>query len=100
MKKGNVILKIKWTDEERTEVGYNSKTLNAIFSAVDVDVLKLISTCMVAKDVWLILETNFERTSKVRLQRLQLLTSQFEQLKMDENETIGKFNSRLCDISN
>lgn len=34
------------------------------------------------------------------MQRLQILTTQFEQLMMEETESIGDFNSRLCDISN
>lgn len=58
--KGKVILKVDWSDEERAEAGHNSKALNAIFSAVDVNVFKLISTCLVAKDAWVILETTFE----------------------------------------
>lgn len=98
--KGKIILKSNWTDSERTEAGFNSKALNAIFSAVDINVFKLISTCRTAREAWLILETNFEGTSKVRLQRLQLLTSKFEALKMDESETIGEFNAKLRDISN
>lgn len=98
--KENIIQKSKWTDEERVEACFISKAQHAIFYAVDVDVYKLISTCLDVGDVWLILETNFEGTSKVRLQILQLLTTPFEHLKMEENETIGEFNSRLCEISN
>lgn len=98
--KENIIMESKQTGEERVEASFNSKTQHAIFYAVDVDVYKLISTCLDVKDARLILETNFEGTSKVRLQRLQLLTTPFEHLKMEENETIGEFNSRLCDIFN
>lgn len=82
------------------EVSFNSNALNAIFSTVDVDAFKLISTCLIAKEAWQILETNFEGTNKVRLQWLQLLTTKFEEIRMEESKTIGDFNSKLCDIEN
>jgi hypothetical protein len=34
------------------------------------------------------------------MSKLQLLTTKFENLKMDEDETISKFNTRLRDIEN
>ena len=98
--KGVTIAKFLWTADQLSLAGANSKALNAIFSAVDVEVFKLISTCLTAKEAWDILQINFEGTNKVRLQRLQLLTSKFENLKMEDNEDIASFNSKLCDIAN
>ena len=41
---------------------------------------------------------------KVRLPlnslNFQILTTRFENLRMQESETISEFNSRLCDITN
>ena len=42
----------------------------------------------------------YEGTNTIRLSRLQLLTTKFENLKMREEETIGESNARLCDIAN
>ena len=91
---------IEWTTEEDRLANSNSKALNAIFSAVDVHQFKLISTCEVAKEAWEILETAHEGTKAVRLSKLQILTSRFENLGMKEDESISQFNSRLCDIAN
>ena len=41
-----------------------------------------------------------EGTKAVRLLKLQILTSRFENLRMKEEESISEFNSRLCDIAN
>ena len=60
----------------------NSQALNAIFSAVDAHPFKLISKCEVAKEAWEILETANEGTKAVRISKLQILTSRFENLIM------------------
>jgi hypothetical protein len=62
--------------------------------------LRLINTCTVAKEAWKILQTAHEGTSKVRMSKLQLLNTKFENLKIDEDETILEFNARLHDIAN
>ncbi|KAA0046158.1 gag-pol polyprotein [Cucumis melo var. makuwa] len=49
---------------------------------------------------WDILEVAFEGTSKVKISRLQILTSHFEVLQMTEEETIVEFNVRVLDIAN
>lgn len=41
-----------------------------------------------------------EKTSKVRMPRLQLRNTKFENMKMFEEETIIEFNVCLCDFSN
>jgi hypothetical protein len=89
-----------WSVEEETESVGNSKALNALFNGVDRNMFKLINTCTKAKQAWEILQTAHEGTSKVRMSKLQLLTTKFENLKMDEDETISEFNTRLCDIEN
>ncbi|TYK04258.1 gag-pol polyprotein [Cucumis melo var. makuwa] len=74
--------------------------LNALFNVVDPNIFKLINTCKSAKAAWDILEVAFEGTSKVKISRLQILTSRFEALQMGEDETIAKFNVRVLDIAN
>lgn len=61
---------------------------------------KFISPCSEAKEAWAILKTAHENTSKVRISRLQLLTTKFENLRMKEDEFISDFNIRLRDIAN
>ena len=61
---------------------------------------KLISTCESAKEAWEILQVAHEGTAAVKISKLQILTTKFEQLKMHEDKCIANFNSKLCDIAN
>src|ERR1044072_786728 len=88
-----------WTKEEVEEALANSKALNAIFSGVDKNMFRMINTCTVAKEAWEILRTAHEGTSRVRMSRLQMLTSKFESLKMSEEQTITDFNMQIRDIA-
>lgn len=63
-------LKASWTANEKADAYFNSKPLNAIFSVVDVSLFKLMSTCLVAKEAWKILEIIFQGTNKVTMQKL------------------------------
>ncbi|CAM8986471.1 unnamed protein product [Rhodiola kirilowii] len=89
-----------WTEEEDKASMGNSKAMNAIFSAVDENVIKLIINCEVAKEAWDILQTVFEGTDKVRNSRMQAVTTRFEEMKMKESETITEYNTRVLELSN
>jgi hypothetical protein len=92
--------KSEYTDAETKAHMANIKALNAIFTAVSEDKFKLIATCETAKEAWDILETVHEGTEHVRELKLQLLLTGFENLRMNEEETIDEFSSRVKDISN
>ncbi|CAM8923342.1 unnamed protein product [Rhodiola kirilowii] len=88
-----------WDEEdEKSSIG-NSKAMNAIFSGVDENVVKLIINCEVAKEAWDILQTAYEGTDKVRNSRIQIVTTKFEDMKMKESETIPEYNVRVLDLS-
>ena len=53
---------------------------------------------MVAKEAWEILETTYEGTKKVKDTKLQMLTTQFEELKMSEDESFDSFYSKLHEV--
>ncbi|CAM8986673.1 unnamed protein product [Rhodiola kirilowii] len=101
-KEGNVSLlaKDKWTEIHKSAEAANSKAMNAIFSGVDGKNFKMISTCEVAKKAWDILRTAHEGLTKVKISGMETVTSKFESLRMQEDETIADFNTRVLDISN
>jgi GTP1/Obg family GTP-binding protein len=74
--------------------------MNALFNGVDKSMFKLIKPYIVAKDAWLIQQTAHEGTSKVKMSRLQLLTTKFENLRMKEDESIHEFHLSILDIAN
>ena len=109
-------VEIGWTRSEATKSTWdkaalavanaNSKALNAIFCGVSPDEFHRISYVTIAKEAWQILKTTYEGTKKVKDTKLQMLTTHFEGLKMNEDESfdlvygklnevvIGKFNLR------
>jgi len=42
----------------------------------------------------------FEGTTSVKRTKLDMLASRFENMRMDEEETVAQFSAKLCDISN
>lgn len=91
---------VDWINAENHEALRNSKALNFIFNVVDKNIFRLINTCVEAKEAWKILKIAHECTYKVRMSRMQLLTIKFENLIMNEDESISEFNTRLCYIVN
>ena len=89
-----------WDRSDYEKVGWNSKAINAIFSCVSSEEFRRISTCEIAKEAWTILETTHEGTMAVKLSKLQRLTTSFETLRMEENETFDEFYAKLSDIVN
>ncbi|KAA0038023.1 gag-pol polyprotein [Cucumis melo var. makuwa] len=67
---------------------------------VGLHVFKLVNTCMSAKEAWDILEVAYKGTSKVKTSRLQILTSQFEEMKMEEDQSLSEYNVKILDIAN
>ena len=89
-----------WDDATIIATNFNSRALNALFCGVTNEEFKKISSTEVAKEVWIILETTYEGTKVVKNVKFQRLTSSFEEIKMEENETFDEFYARLKDIVN
>ena len=57
-----------------------------------------ISHVTIAKEAWQILETTYEGTKKVKYTKLQMLTTQFEELKMSDDESFDLFYGKLNEV--
>ncbi|MCH85253.1 gag-protease polyprotein, partial [Trifolium medium] len=86
-------------DEDDLALG-NSKALNAIFNGVDINMFRLVKRCTVAKHAWEILRKAHEGTNKVKLSKLQMLRTNFENLSMKEEETIHDFHMNILEFAN
>ncbi|XP_073051200.1 uncharacterized protein [Primulina eburnea] len=89
-----------WSNDEVITSNFNSKALNAIFTSVDINMFSLITNCISAKEAWDILQKHCEGSESVRRTKLRMLTSKFESLRMEENETIMEYDRRLREIAN
>src|SRR5580698_9947118 len=74
--------------------------MHAILCAMDDNQYKLIQTTRIAKEAWEILETAHEGTDVVKDSKLQVLQTQFETIKMEEEECFNDFQVKLMDIVN
>ena len=79
---------------------FNSRALNAIFSVVTNEEFKKISSTKTTKKAWTILQTTYEGTKAVKDSKLQRLTTNFKEIKMEEDESFDEFYVKLKDIVN
>ena len=89
-----------WDDAKIKAANFNNRALNALFSAVTNKEFKKISSIETAKEAWTILQTTYERTKAVKDSKLQRLTTSFEEIKVEEDESFNEFYVKLKDIMN
>ena len=71
-----------------------------MFCRVTNEEFKKISSTEVAKEAWTILDTTYEGTKVVKTVKFQRLTSSFEEMRMEEDETFDEFYAKLKNIVN
>ena len=72
----------------------------ALFSAVTNEEFKKISTTETTQEAWTILQTTYEGTKAIKDSKLQRLTTSFEKINMEEDESFDEFYAKLKDIVN
>ena len=91
---------VDWDEAKIKAANFNSRALNVLFSAVTNEELKKISSTETANEEWTILQTTYEGTKAIKDSKLQRLTTSFEEIKMEEDETFDEFYAKLKDIVN
>ena len=89
-----------WDDAKIKAANFNSRALNALFSAVTNEEFQKISSTKTTKEAWTILQTTYEGTKAVKDLKFQRLTMSFEEIKMEEDESFDEFYVKLKDIVN
>ena len=79
---------------------FNNRVLNALFSAVTNEDFKKISSAKIAKEAWTILQITYEGTKAIKDSKFQRLTTSFEEIKMEEDESFDEFYTKLKNIVN
>jgi hypothetical protein len=73
---------VEWTTVENHASSANDKALHSIFTAVTMEEFSRISRCVIAKEAQETLEITHEGTEVVRVLKLQMLVSKFEEIRM------------------
>ena len=89
-----------WDDAKIKAVNFNSRALNALFSAITNEEFKKISSIETTKEAWTILQTTYMGTKAVKDSNFQRLTTSFKEIKMEEDESFDKFYAKFKDIVN
>ena len=89
-----------WDDTKIKAANFNNRVLDALFSVVTNEEFKKISSTETAKEVWTILHTTYEGTKAIKNSKLHRLTTSFEEIKMEEDESFDEFYAKLKDIVN
>ncbi|KAK1666467.1 hypothetical protein QYE76_054626 [Lolium multiflorum] len=76
------------------------KALTAIYSVVPKDVMQHLVGKKSAKDAWETIKTLHQGHARVREAHLQTLTKSYEDLKMEESETVDQFAARFVTLIN
>ncbi|VFQ69389.1 unnamed protein product [Cuscuta campestris] len=90
----------EYSKEEAAAAECNDKALNALFGAVDSSEYRLIANCTEAQKAWKILETTHEGDERVKTAKYQILMTKFENLKMEDKESITEFHGRVRVLAN
>ena len=92
------VAKSTWDKATLTVANANSKALNVIFCGVSPNEFHRISHVSIAKEAWQISETTYEGAKKVKDTKLQMLTTNFEELKMSKDESFNSFYGKLNEV--
>ena len=74
--------------------------MNALFSAITNEEFKKISSTETTKETCTILQTTYEGTKAVKDSKFQRLTTSFEEIKIEEDQSFDEFYAKLKDIVN
>ena len=91
---------VDWDEVTIKAANFNSKALNVLFCGVTNEEFKKISSTEIAKEAWIIFQTTYKGTKAVKTVKFQRLTSSFEEIRMEKDETFDEFYSKLKDIVN
>ena len=89
-----------WDDAKIKAANFNSRALNALFNAVTNEEFKKISSTKTAKEALTILQTTYEGAKAIKDSKLQRLTSRFQEIKMDNDQSFDEFYAKLKNIIN
>ena len=89
-----------WDETKIKATNFKSRALNTLFSAVTNEEFKKVSSTKTVKEAWTILQTTYEGKKAVKDSKLQRLTTSFEEIKMEDDESFDKFYAKLKGIVN
>ena len=88
----------QYNDSDRLLVQKNHKARKLLMCGLSRNEYDLISSCESAKEIWDLLKTTYEGTEEIRKSKLDLFSTQFEDLTMNDGELIHEVCTRFSNI--
>ena len=89
-----------WNDLEKKTFSLNARAMNALYCALDKIEFNRVSLYEIAFNIWHILETTHEGTSRLKVSKINLLIHDFELFHMKPSETVVDMHTRFMDVVN
>jgi hypothetical protein len=97
---GYVNLVVLANKDDKLEFSFNAKAMSVILSGLAEAKFVKVMSLGTAKEMWDKLISSYEGNKKVKDAKLQICRVHFEQLKMKEDETVGKYFLRVEELVN
>lgn len=90
----------EWTTVKGDAHKFNYRALNVIVSGLSLDEFRGITHLKTVQEAWKLLLATYGGTSVVKMSKLQMYTSQFRTLRMEEDEEISQFHIKFSNQVN
>ncbi|GJV03970.1 zinc finger, CCHC-type containing protein [Tanacetum coccineum] len=85
-------------DNAQLDIKKDMATTAYLYQALPEDMILQVASCNSAKEIWEALQTRHIGVDRVQKARLQTLKTEFEMLKMKEDDSIDEFSAKLNSI--
>ncbi|XP_019256447.1 PREDICTED: uncharacterized protein LOC109234855 [Nicotiana attenuata] len=90
----------EFNDADRKSIEKNFRATKILVCGIGPDEYNRISAYQSAKEIWESLQTAHEGTSQVKQSKIDVLTTEYELFRMQENESVQEMHTRFTPIIN
>ncbi|GJW83957.1 hypothetical protein Tco_0157102, partial [Tanacetum coccineum] len=86
-------------DNAQLDIKKDMATTAYLYQALPEDMILQVASCNSAKEIWKALQTRHIGVDRVQKARLQTFKTEFEMLKMKEDDSIDEFSAKLSIVT-
>ncbi|XP_060177945.1 uncharacterized protein LOC132607884 [Lycium barbarum] len=99
-KKTTVKIGKEYNEADRKKVEKKYKAKKILVCGIGLDEYNGVSVCSSTKEIWEALQTAHEGTTQVKNSKIDMLTTEYEMVKMKESKSIHEMHTRFTSIIN
>ncbi|XP_019236240.1 PREDICTED: uncharacterized protein LOC109216534 [Nicotiana attenuata] len=90
----------EFNDADRKAIEKNFRAKKILVCGIGPDEYNRISACQSAKEIWEALQTAHEGTTQVKQSKINMLTTEYELFRMQDDESVQEMHTRFTSIIN